>query len=408
MSQNTQVAALSLSPMSSDVVNQWLANAARYPLLNAAQEISLGNEVRAWLDADDPDQRVIKRGRRAKEKMIKCNLRLCMAVAKKYMRRIQNSANIHIEDLLQEGAVGLNRAVEKFDPAAGYKFSTYSYWWIRQAMTRCVETQSNTIRVATHASQMAMNWRYRSHGQTVEEFAEAKNCSVDRVKEMLRLFERAQVSSLDKRISEDGADMGELLADDAIPADHCMAFADALDDLRAIPEIQDALATLELSAHASNKEMTDLLGCRANEVQKRLRDMRALIREHAPVHVREQVCGIESKQPARMLQTLPAVKPAPVRELVAVGCQSSTRSPMPEAITQPTQNGHHASLEQEAMAVIEQVQSEPVAEASKPKQRAKRTRSEVQPETVTLTIDGIEYSGSAASIAAVVKHLAVA
>ena len=80
---------------------------------------------------------------------------------------------------------------------------------------------------------------------------------------------------------------------------------------------------------------------------------------------------------------------------------------MPEAITQPTQNGHHASLEQEAMAVIEQVQSEPVAEASKPKQRAKRTRSEVQPETVTLTIDGIEYSGSAASIAAVVKHLAV-
>ena len=101
----------------------------------------------AQLEAKDL-KLALRNGRRAKDHMIQANLRLVVAVAKKYQQR-----GMEILDLVQEGTLGLERAVEKFDPTRGFRFSTYAYWWIRQGITRAIATQSRTIRLPVHVTE---------------------------------------------------------------------------------------------------------------------------------------------------------------------------------------------------------------------------------------------------------------
>ena len=157
---------------SDDTVGAFFKEMARYPLLKPEEEIELANRVQFLLEMDELQQRLetelghkpskaevakalnlterqlesrLYRARVAKRKMIRSNLRLVVSIAKRYLNR-----GVPFLDLIQEGALGLNRATEKFDPNKGYKFSTYAYWWIRQAITRTIANDARTIRLPIH------------------------------------------------------------------------------------------------------------------------------------------------------------------------------------------------------------------------------------------------------------------
>src|SRR3989338_8011896 len=123
-----------LGDISSDSVQMYLREIGQYPLLRAEEEVDLAKKI---LESDEA----------ARQKLILSNLRLVVSIAKKYIGR---SANLTLLDLIQEGNIGLSKAVEKFDYKRGYKFSTYATWWIRQAITRALADQARTIRIPVH------------------------------------------------------------------------------------------------------------------------------------------------------------------------------------------------------------------------------------------------------------------
>lgn len=142
-----------MSKFSVDIVADYLSRIGQLPLLSPEQEISLSQAIqRAMIERgktpSEQDQRVIHQGNRAKCKLVEHNLRLVVFIAKKYQNR-----GLEFIDLIQEGTFGLDRAAEKFDSSRGYKFSTYSYWWIRQAITRAIATQSRMIRLPVHVTE---------------------------------------------------------------------------------------------------------------------------------------------------------------------------------------------------------------------------------------------------------------
>jgi RNA polymerase primary sigma factor len=217
------------APATVDAVRLYLNEIGRVDLLNAADEVDLAKRIEAGvqaalildsLDHLEPEhrarlRRIERLGRRAKSQLIEANLRLVVSIAKRYVGR-----GLLFPDLIQEGNLGLMRAVDKFDPTRGYKFSTYATWWIRQMISRSIADQSRTIRIPVHLVE-TMNKIKKVERQlvqtlgrepTVEEVARACELDVERVEEFRRLA--VDPTSLDAPVGDEGdASMGELIED---------------------------------------------------------------------------------------------------------------------------------------------------------------------------------------------------
>ena len=170
-----------------DSFSEYLVNIVRYPLLTKQQEILLARQVQAWLQAEEPTRIQIRNGRRAYEKLINCNLRLVVSVAKKFRNRINRSEML---DLVQEGNMGLAHGIKKFDPERGYALSTYVYWWIRQAISRYLSCSDRVIRLPSHAVEILSKikiWTpefYAAHGRypNIKDCAEYCKISEERMR----------------------------------------------------------------------------------------------------------------------------------------------------------------------------------------------------------------------------------
>jgi RNA polymerase primary sigma factor len=215
--------------VATDSLQRFLTEIGRYPLLTAAEEVELA-------------KRIERGDERAKERMITSNLRLVVSIAKRY-----RGNGVPFLDLIQDGVIGLNRAVEKFDYRKGFKFSTYATWWIRQAVQRSVANQAKTIRVPVHVHERRQKLgRMRTKLEielgreaTREELAKATGLSLQHVEEALEAAEAAV--SLNQRVGADGGnELGDLFADsEAIDP------IDDVDDMLRREEVRGAFDQLD-------------------------------------------------------------------------------------------------------------------------------------------------------------------
>jgi RNA polymerase primary sigma factor len=230
--------------LTTDLVSQYLTAIGEYELLTAekevdyAQKIEGGQDASAKLEAGDFSgksaemglRRKVRHGREAKDAFLTANLRLVVANARRYA----NTSGIDFLDLIQEGNLGLIRAVEKFDWRKGFKFSTYATWWIRQAITRAIADKSRTVRIPVHlhdtlaavrAAQASLKAELGREPKP-EEIAEEAGVNVDKVELALGV---ADTVSLEQPVGEDGAQLGDFIEDE-----------DAVDPVRVTEELDIA------------------------------------------------------------------------------------------------------------------------------------------------------------------------
>ena len=198
-------------------VRAYLEQIGRYALLRPEQEVELARLVQRAQQLEQqtklspPEQRELRRGRRARERMIQANLRLVVTVAKTYQGR-----GLDLMDLVQEGSLGLIRAVEKFDPTLGYRFSTYAWNWIRQAISRGLETKGRTLRLPIHVTQQ-LRALHRAHerlwqqGLSTDLGAVAAEAGVDLKAASLALRMAPGTLSLDTPAAGSESDLLQLL-----------------------------------------------------------------------------------------------------------------------------------------------------------------------------------------------------
>ena len=192
----------------------FMSEMGRIPLLTAAEEITLGSAVQL---ARSPKATLSQQraGRRAKDRMIQANLRLVVAVSRKYLHR--QIGQLELGDLVQEGCIGLNRAVEKFNPELGYKFSTYAYWWIRQSISRAIDQTATTIRTPTSMNLMLVKLGHLPSGLDDQQICKRLEVSELQLRNLRNALIAKRTMSLDMQLGNDGdaSSLGVIVPDES-------------------------------------------------------------------------------------------------------------------------------------------------------------------------------------------------
>ena len=260
---------ITLSIMSDDPVKIYLKEIGNYPLLSMEEEVELAKKI-AQGDQD------------ASDRLTESNLRLVVSIAKKYVGR-----GLSFLDLIQEGNLGLIKAVDKFDYTKGYKFSTYATWWIRQAITRSIADQSRTIRIPVHMSEV-INKAYRvsrsllqelGREPTEEEIAAEMNLPVEKVREIMKIS--ADPISLDTPIGEeDDSHLGDFIKDDTIMGPEEAATYTMLQDqikklLTTLSEREQRVLVLRFGLLDGRTRTLEEVGKEFNVTRERIRQIEA-------------------------------------------------------------------------------------------------------------------------------------
>src|ERR671937_2018381 len=253
--------------VAADAVRSYLTEIATVSLLSAADEVRLA--------------KLIERGdQRAKDALIEANLRLVVSIAKRHVGR-----GLTLLDLIQEGNLGLIRAVEKFDWRKGFKFSTYATWWIRQAVQRSIAGQSRTIRVPTHVHERRQTLRRHARRlepelgrpATAEELAQASGIELKHVEEALSVAEAK--ASLNAPVGDDDGELGDLFAD-ASADDPAELAEDALraralrDALAGLPERERRILELRFGLEGDPQSL-EAIGRELGVTRERVRQLEA-------------------------------------------------------------------------------------------------------------------------------------
>ena len=280
-----------------DPVKVYLKEIGRVPLLTPEEEVNLaltikaGSEAKEKYDAD-PDAlseeekaaclKAIKKGVAARKRLSEANLRLVVSIAKRYVGR-----GMQFLDLIQEGNLGLIKAVEKFDHTKGFKFSTYATWWIRQAITRAIADQARTIRIPVHmvetinkvkkvSSQLLHEY---GHDPSAEEIAERLDMPVDKVREIMRVAQ--EPVSLETPIGEEeDSHLGDFIPDDDAPvpaeaASQTLLKEQLADVLKTLTPREEKVLRLRFGLEDGRPRTLEEVGKEFNVTRERIRQIEA-------------------------------------------------------------------------------------------------------------------------------------